>query len=134
MKIVPQSFTAALLSLFLLIGCKKEYITNIVSGPAPTVDAGASQTIQLPINSVELSGTVTKSTSKIVGYLWSQVSGPNIPEIATESSTTTDVNGLIEGTYVFQFLAIDSLGLTGVDTLSVTVKPSPIQTLTLAAK
>jgi hypothetical protein len=97
----------------------------------PPVDAGNSQTIQLPVNSVELSGTVTKSTSKIVGYLWSQVSGPNIPEIASESSTTTDVNGLIVGTYVFQFLAIDSLGLTGVDTVSVIVNPSPVQTVTL---
>lgn len=131
MKFVVQSFTTALLSIFLFTGCKKEYITNIISGPAPTVEAGNSQTIQLPVNSVELSGAVTKSTSKIVGYLWSQVSGPNVSEILSESSPITDINDLIEGTYVFQFLAIDSLGLTGVDTVSVTVRPSPIQTLTL---
>lgn len=131
MKFVVQSLTAFLLSVLLITGCTKEYITNIVSGPAPTVEAGNSQTIQLPVNSVQLTGTVTKSTSKIVGYLWSQVSGPNSSEIPGESSTTTDVNGLIEGKYIFQFLAIDSLGLTGVDTLSVTVRPSPIQTITL---
>jgi hypothetical protein len=40
------------------------------------VEAGNSQTIQLPVNTVQLAGTVTKSTSPIVGYLWSQVSGP----------------------------------------------------------
>src|SRR5688572_24818361 len=113
MKFAVQSLSAALLSVFLITGCTKEYITNIVSGPAPAVEAGNTQTIQLPVNSVELTGTVTKSTSKIVGYLWSQVSGPNVSEIPAESSTTTDVNGLIEGTYLFQFLAIDSLGLTG---------------------
>ena len=131
MKFVVQLSTAFLLSVLLITGCTKEYITNIVSGPAPTVEAGNSQTIQLPVNSVQLTGTVTKSTSKIVGYLWSQVSGPNSSEIPAESSTTTDVNGLIEGNYIFQFLAIDSLGLTGVDTVSVTVRPSPIQTITL---
>jgi hypothetical protein len=119
------------LSVLLITGCTKEYITNIVSGPAPTVEAGNSQTIQLPVNSVQLSGTVTKSAAKIVGYLWSQVSGPNVSEIPDESSTSTEVNGLIEGTYIFQFLAIDSLGLTGVDTVSVLVKPSPIQTISL---
>jgi uncharacterized lipoprotein YajG len=36
MKFVIKSITAALLSLFLFAGCTKEYITNIVSGPAPT--------------------------------------------------------------------------------------------------
>ena len=131
MKIVVQSFSAFLVSVLLITGCTKEYITNIVSGPAPTVEAGNSQTIQLPVSSVQLSGTVTKSAARIVGYLWSQVSGPNVSEIPDESSTSTEVNGLIEGTYIFQFLAIDSLGLTGVDTVSVLVKPSPIQTLSL---
>jgi len=131
MKSVFKSFVAIALLAFLFTGCTKEYITNIVSGPAPAVEAGNSQTIQLPVNSVELTGTVTKSSSKIVGYLWSQVSGPNVPEISDESSNTTEVTGLIEGKYVFQFLAIDSAGLTGVDTLSVTVKPISLKTVTL---
>lgn len=134
MKSVFKSFAGIALLTFLFTGCTKEYITNIVAGPAPAVEAGNSQTIQLPVNSVELTGTVTKSSSKIVGYLWSQVSGPNVPEISDESATATQVTGLIEGKYVFQFLAIDSAGLTGVDTLSVTVKPSPIQTVTLQPK
>jgi hypothetical protein len=134
MRSLFKSVAALALITFLFAGCTKEYITNIVTGPAPTVEAGNSQTIQLPINSVDVTGTVTKSSSKIVGYLWSQVSGPNVPEIATESSTTTKIKGLVEGKYVFQFLAIDSAGLTGVDTLSVTVKPVAIQTLTLQPK
>lgn len=131
MRIQFKSIFALTAITFLFAGCTKEYITNIVSGPAPTVEAGNSQTIQLPTNSVDVTGTVTKSSSKIVGYLWSQVSGPNVPEIATESSTTTKINGLIEGKYMFQFLAIDSAGLTGVDTLSVIVKPVLLKTVTL---
>lgn len=131
MRQMIKSIGAFTLIIFLATGCKKEYITNIIAGPAPVVEAGNSQTIQLPTNSVELAGTVTKSSSKIVGYLWSQVSGPNTPKIANESSTTTEINGLVEGKYIFQFLAIDSAGLTGVDTLSVTVKPSPIKTIAL---
>ena len=131
MRVILQSLTAALVIVLIPAGCTKEYVTNILSGPAPTVEAGNSQTIQLPVSSVQLSGTVTKSTSPIVGYLWSQVSGPSVSAIPDESSPATEVNDLVEGTYIFQFLAIDSSGLTGVDTLSVIVKPPVIQTSSL---
>ena len=131
MKFVLKPLTAALMFVLFFTGCTKEYVTNILSGPAPTVEAGNSQTVQLPVNTVQLTGTVTKSTSPIVGYLWSQVSGPGVASIPDESSLTTEVSDLAEGTYIFQFLAIDSAGLTGVDTLSVTVKPPVIQTLSL---
>lgn len=112
----------------LFTNCKKD---NPAVLHPPVAVAGIAQTIQLPADSVVLTGSGKSVDSKIVGYLWSEVSGPNVPVIASESSPTTIVRGMIAGTYLFQFLVIDSLGLSGVDTLSVIVTPSPIDTLTL---
>jgi hypothetical protein len=108
--------------------CKKE--NPVVSKP-PIVNAGSSQTIQLPVSSVSLTGSVDSGKNKIVGYLWSEVSGPNVPVIMSESSSVTVVKGLIVGDYIFQFMAIDENGLSGIDTVWVTVTPSPIMTLNL---
>jgi hypothetical protein len=67
----------------------------------------------------------------IVGYLWSKVTGPNIPAIHTPALATTRLTGLIAGAYRFQLMVIDEDGATGVDTVSVTVLPRQITTLTL---
>jgi hypothetical protein len=94
---------------------------SVVQPPAPTVNAGASQSITLPVSTVTLSGSATDSASAITAYLWSEVSGPNVPVIASEGSPSTVVSGLVAGTYIFQLWAVDALGATGVDTVSVTV-------------
>ena len=78
-----------------------------------------------------LSGSAKDSTGKVVSYLWSQVSGPAASTIDDPGSASTFVEGLVPGTYVFQLMATDDKGLTGVDTATVTVKPSPLETLTL---
>ena len=113
---------------FLFANCTKE--TNNFKNP-PIADAGTSQTIQLPVNTATLSGSGTTENIKITGYLWSLVSGPNVPVVASESSATTAVAGLIAGDYIFQLMVIDSAGLSDVDTVSLLVKPNPQQTLTL---
>jgi len=59
------------------------------------------------------------------------VSGPNVPSINSPGSKITTVSGFIAGSYIFQLMAVDSAGLTGVDTTFVLVNPSPVQTLTL---
>jgi hypothetical protein len=87
----------------------------------PVVTAGLSQTISLPTDSVTLSGYATDSSSTIVAYLWSQVSGPNAAFIQDDGSKTTVVTGFVPGTYIFQLEATDTFGLTGVDTMEVIV-------------
>ena len=116
------------LVVLLFANCTKE--TNNAKNP-PVADAGTSQTIQLPVNTATLSGSGTTENFKITGYLWSLVSGPNVPVIASETSATTVVSGIIAGDYVFQLMVIDSAGLSDVDTVSLLVKPNPQQTLTL---
>ena len=130
MKQTSSVFFALFLGLFFLSGCKKETTNNLLAKP-PIAHAGNSPTIQLPINSVSFSGTATTTNTNIVGYLWSLVSGPNVPIINSPSSASTIISGLIAGNYIYQFAVIDNTGLTGIDTVSILVNPSIQKMITL---
>lgn len=123
------------LSFFVVLfgACQKENEELIETNPVPpVVDAGNNQAVQLPVASVTLTGTATTSAGTTIrAYLWSMISGPNVPIINSPGSASTTVSNLAAGTYLFQLMATNSEGLTGVDTTRVTVTPSPIQTLTL---
>ncbi len=129
MKTVLKTFLFCLLTSLLFTACQKDIVNNVIQYP-PIAEAGPDQVIQLPA-SLTLTGTGTSTNGSIVGYLWSLITGPNVPVIHSPSSSTTNVTNLMAGTYRFQFMVIDQAGLTGVDTVSVTVNPSAIQTLTL---
>jgi hypothetical protein len=117
----------ALFSVVLLsTSCKKD---NVNQSPIP--DAGASQTITLPTESVTLAGTGKDPDGKIVSYLWSQVAGPSASAIVDPGASSTVVGGLVKGSYIFQLSVWDNLGGIGVDTMVVIVNPSPVKTLTL---
>ena len=113
------------------LACKKDTTAPDPSHKPPVVNAGTAQSVSLPLDSITVTGRVTDSASKIVSYLWSEVSGPNVPVIKSEGSLSTKITGLIVGTYVFQLMAVDTFGLTGVDTLQVLVNPAPLQTVSL---
>ena len=89
-------------------------------------------TITLPQDSAVLTGVSGKQGDVIVGYLWSQISGPNEAFIVNESSQTAQAKKLIAGKYLFQFMVIDKSGSTGIDTLAVTVKGQNVSTLDLS--
>jgi hypothetical protein len=120
--ILPTIITLALFST----ACKKDTLNHI-----PVADAGPSQTITLPVESVTLTGTGTDANGKIATYLWEQVSGPSASVIVNPGAPSTVLQGLIQGTYVFQLSVFDNLGGIGTDTTVVTVNPSPVKTLTL---
>jgi hypothetical protein len=80
----------------------------------PVANAGASQTITLPVNSASLSGTLsTDPSGTIVSYGWTEISGPSTATISGANTATPSVSSLIAGTYVFQLLVTDNNGLTG---------------------
>ncbi|MEP7377813.1 MAG: DNRLRE domain-containing protein [Chitinophagaceae bacterium] len=97
----------------------------------PLADAGPAPTIQLPADSVTLTGSGKDEDGSITGYLWSKVSGPTVPSIFTPGEASTKIHDLKAGTYVFQLMVVDNDGATGIDTVSVNVLPSVIQTLTI---
>lgn len=126
---MKQHIALKLISIVLLCSCQKEpaEFINTYLAP-PVVDAGASHNVQLP-GTDTLRGSATSTNGRITGYLWSLVSGPNVPLIQSPGSKVTAISGLSTGSYLFQLMAVDSAGLTGVDTVRVNAIPSPQVTL-----
>jgi len=118
-------FIIAATSLF-YTSCKKDTPNQV-----PTADAGQSKAITLPVSSVTLTGSGTDADGKVVAYLWSQISGPAATTIINPGATSTEIDGFIQGNYVFQLMVTDDKGATGVDTCVVLVNPNPIKTVTI---
>jgi len=94
---------------------------TITSGITPVANAGADQTVQLPLAFFTLSGSGTTSAGIITGYQWSRISGPNTPAINNTSSASTSVSGFVAGTYQFQLQVTNSFGLSAKDTVVINV-------------
>jgi PKD domain/Secretion system C-terminal sorting domain len=98
---------------------------TVNAGPgSPSANAGTAQTITLPANSVTLTGSGSESSGTIVSYSWTQLSGPSTATIASSNQTSTQVTGLVQGTYRFQLTVTDALGITASATVQVIVNPS----------
>ncbi|MGD8961132.1 MAG: hypothetical protein PVH43_01385 [Desulfobacterales bacterium] len=86
--------------------------SGIVTNQPPTVDAGLDETIYLPINQVDLDGTVTDdglpNPPATVTTTWSVVSGPGTVNIDDSSSVDTVARFSEAGTYVLRLTADDS--------------------------
>ena len=91
------------------------------TGTTVTVNTGSNQTITLPANSATLNGSA--STGTITSYAWTMTSGPNTPTIVSPSSASTNVSGLIAGTYQFK-LSLNGGAATA--TTTITVNPAAV--------
>ena len=93
---------------------------------APSVNAGADQTITLPA-SATLDGTVTDdglpNPPGAINTTWSQVSGPGTVTFANATAVDTTASFSAPGAYILRFSANDG-GTTSSDDLSVTVNPA----------
>jgi hypothetical protein len=127
MKHLLKYVAIVALSIGLFTSCTKDTIEKYLK--PPLADAGNPRTITLPVSFDTLRGTAVSYNGAIHGYLWSIISGPSLPTIERPSSAATRVSNMIAGTYKFQFAVIDSAGLTGIDTVSILVKPAVQQTL-----
>jgi dienelactone hydrolase len=93
---------------------------NIFLDYPPVVDAGADITVQLPVTSITLKGTVTDQDGTIVNYKWLVKSGPSC-KVTNGTTPTPTITALQAGVYSFRFSALDNLGLETVDYVTVTV-------------
>ena len=103
-------------------------ITVIPQNFPPIVSAGSNQTLTLPTSTSSLTGSATDATGTIVSYLWTQSSGPNTATIASKATLSTNISGLVAGTYIFQLSATDNLGLIGTASVTIIVNPVTIVT------
>ena len=102
---------------------------------APVVDAGPSQSIEWPADSVDLDGFVNDDghpyPPSTVLALWSQVEGPGSVTFGDSSSPATTASFSAPGEYVLQLVGDDS-ALQATDTVAITVSTvSPIVTLSV---
>jgi parallel beta-helix repeat protein len=93
---------------------------------APVANAGANQSIALPVNTDTLSGSGTDVDGTIAAYQWTKLAGPNVGVIVSPTSDTSVVNNLsIVGIYLFELRVTDNNGAIGRDTVQITVTPNP---------
>jgi len=104
------------------------FITVKAAPLPPVANAGNTQTIMLPANSITLNGTnSTASSAQIKSYTWSKISGPSAGTITDVTKAITTVNGLVAGTYVFQLKVTDSNGNSATASVTVIVNPAPVK-------
>jgi hypothetical protein len=95
-------------------------VNTATTNQVPTVNAGADQTITLPINSATLTGTASDPDGTIASYLWTKVSGSG-GSISTANAASTTVTGLTAGSYVFNLRVTDNTGTIASDNITITV-------------
>lgn len=88
----------------------------------PTSNAGGDQSITLPTNSVNVSGSGSSDADgSIVAYLWTKVSGPTSFNIVSASQVNTAINNLVQGVYQFNLRVTDNNGAIANDVVQITV-------------
>ena len=108
---------------FSLLACSKEDTPVPPANSLPTANAGADQTITMPVNTVTLNGSGTDVDGTVTSYQWLRIDGPTQYSIATATQAQTTVNNLAQGTYQFVLIVTDNQGATVRDTVIVTVNP-----------
>lgn len=100
--------------------------TNVPNHP-PIANAGANQTITLPLNSAILDGShSTDPDNNIVSYIWTKISGPTSISFSSQNEISISITNLSQGTYSFELIVSDAGGLMDKDTTTVVVIP-PLQ-------
>lgn len=87
----------------------------------PMVDAGTDKSVNLPVDSIILTGAASDPDGTIHNYKWSKHSGPAATLVDSLTSSVT-VKNLKEGTYVFMLEVSDNLTAKANDYVTVTVK------------
>jgi Secretion system C-terminal sorting domain/Bacterial Ig domain len=95
---------------------------NAAANRAPTANAGSSQTITLPVDSVTVAGSGTDPDGSVVAYRWSKIGGPVSFTIVLATQAQTIINNLVQGEYLFELKVTDNRGAIAKDTVTIIVK------------
>lgn len=93
---------------------------------SPVADAGADQSITLPVDFVTVNGTGSSDPDGTIDtYLWTKVSGPATYTITSPGTAITTITGLVAGTYIFRLTVTDNDGAEHADEVTITVNAAP---------
>jgi len=94
----------------------------------PVANAGTDQRIQLPTNSVTVSGGASSDPDgSIASYSWTKLSGPANYVINSPNSAQTIISSLVQGTYQFLLTVTDNQGATSTAQITITVSAASNQ-------
>ncbi len=94
--------------------------------PTTTVHAGLDVALTLPTNQTILSGTASNPDGSIVGWAWTQISGPATATLTHAETPMVHVSDLVQGLYTFRLTVMDEENYTTSDEVTVNVIFSPI--------
>lgn len=106
-----------------------QIVVNPAAPPAnipPVANAGADKSITSPASTTTLVGGGTDADGSVVGYRWTKISGPALGSISSPNLATTNLVGLVVGTYIFQLRVTDNQGDTAIDGVQVVVNAANI--------
>ncbi|RYZ49292.1 MAG: hypothetical protein EOP49_16605, partial [Sphingobacteriales bacterium] len=87
----------------------------------PTANAGGDKTLNLPANSVMITGSGTDTDGSISTHYWRKISGPTTGTLVTTNAASTQATGLVQGTYAIELTVTDNSGSTARDTMRIIV-------------
>ena len=103
-----------------------EFINTVVPNQAPIAVAGTDKSISETIVSLDGSGSHDLD-GNITTYTWNKISGPDSYSIVSSTETTTTIQNLAEGVYVFELTVKDNNLAVDSDQIEITVSlPAPV--------
>ena len=91
---------------------------------APSVNAGADVSINLPTDATTLSATASDPDGQVLNYLWKKVTGPAVSMSNTETAVLA-LSNLVKGSYTFEVTVTDNGGATASDRVILNVFEAP---------
>ncbi|WP_375579330.1 tandem-95 repeat protein [Marivirga tractuosa] len=101
-------------------GSDQMQLTVVDSNSPPTANAGEDTQIQLPTNSITISGTASDSDGDIISYLWTKSSGGSAT-LSNTDEANLGVTDLEAGIYVFELTVEDDDNATDSDEVQLEV-------------
>ena len=113
-----------LFTVLVFCSCKKDKNCEVCnnSNMPPVANAGPDQVIVLPIDTTLLDGSASNDPDGLIKeWVWKNISGPTSFNIIYANSSRTSLKNLTTGVYKFELTVKDNAGLSGKDTVQITV-------------